>query len=101
MRIREPSERAQLIMLSPIVAPMTAVAVVVFGPIVLSVWLWRKYGPPHRPLEWRRWFAWRPVRVRDDWDGKSWRATWAWLEAVERHPHCGYRPLTAKDTPHD
>jgi hypothetical protein len=29
--------------------------------------------------EWRRWFAWRPVRID---------AVWIWWEYVERQKHC-------------
>ncbi len=35
---------------------------------------------PQRPSEWRRWFAWYPVRIEDA--GADNR--YAWLEVVER-----------------
>lgn len=99
MRFRSPSERTQLILLSPVIAPMAVVAIVTFGPIGLAVWLWHKYGPSPRPRQWERWYAWRPVKVGEDWERCYWRSRWAWLENVERHPSLGYR-IAQEDHPH-
>lgn len=89
MQWKEPSERTQFILLSPILIPVTIVAVPVFAPLIAVLWAWDRWGP--KPA-WRKWFAWRPVKVFS-WTTHEHR--WVWLEWLERwsgiHTNADYR----------
>lgn len=92
MRWKAPSERTQTILLMPILAPVTVVALVAFGPpiaVMLGLdWLRNRYGPP-RKTTWYPWFAWRPVRCDGFFYDQPDR--WVWFETIQRHPRGKYR----------
>lgn len=50
-----------------------------------------------RRYEWRRWFAWRPVRLANYTCGSGFYQEWAWFEWVERrsdfYPFFKYRRI--------
>lgn len=81
MRWKTPSERTQMILLSPALIIAVPIIYVALSPLLL-LGLYEKYFPPKRG--WKSWFAWRPVRC----DGFFYNQPdkWAWLEKVER---CG------------
>lgn len=96
MRIAPFSERTQLILLSPIIVPVTAAAIVVFAPVVPFLWLWNRLESIHRK-KWQErgrhsWFAWRPVKLSGFYFNRADR--FVWLEIVERdklHEGWAYR----------
>lgn len=83
MQWKAPSEKTQMVMLSPIIFPCAAlmlVAIVVLSPVWFPLHLYRKWLDRKG---WHNWFAWRPIF--DDGDFFTGReARWIWLETVER-----------------
>lgn len=74
MKWRAPSDRTQMILLSPVIIPATIILV----PMVVTLVAWQKlYGLIAPSQDWHSWFAWRPVKHFNDED-------WMWLERVER-----------------
>jgi hypothetical protein len=82
MKWHPPSEGVQFLLVAPVVVPLGLLAAAVILPLVpifmLESWLSRKLRPSP---EWHQWFAWRPVRVGDQFDHDR---RWVWLEPVER-----------------
>lgn len=95
MQWKSPPEWVIMTLLSPILVPLAAFLVVGLAPMAL----WEKYGPRPKPAEWRPWFAWYPVKVKEEWDGRSFRGTWAWLCKVEHKRGRGYRLATLDAEP--
>ena len=76
MKWKAPSDRTQMILLSPIAIPLAIIVVPAIFALVGLAWLWENVlFPAHG---WRPWFAWRPVRL------DQWPTEWAWLERVEK-----------------
>lgn len=80
MKWRAPSERTQLILLSPVLA-VVALAALWFLPLAGLFWLDGKWRTRQAARGWHPWLAWRPVKV-GEWWAKDRR--WVWLETVER-----------------
>jgi len=97
MRWKPPSERVQMILLSPILIPVTLAALPIIAVMAGPAWLidrysaWRRTQYRANPI--RRWFAWRPVKFDGFWDGVP--SQWLWLETVEARwrGDWKYRPL--------
>lgn len=91
MQWKSPSERTQLIILSPVLIPCAAFIIAAALPVFAIEWLYRRYGPPR--LKWRHWFAWRPVKCEGFFYDQP--NKWVWLETVERRggifDDCEYR----------
>lgn len=85
MRWRPPSERVQMILLSPVFVPIAVAALPVIAVMVAMMWPIEKYGQwrraQYRANPKRTWFAWRPVRFSGFWEDVP--DQWLWLETVQ------------------
>lgn len=97
MRWQTPSERTQLILMSPIILPIAAAGIVLFVVGSPLWWPLHKYYQHLDAKGWHPWFAWRPVYYDGFMAGQP--SKWIWLETVERCvPYNGrnaYRPAQA------
>jgi hypothetical protein len=74
MRWQAPSERTQMILLSPVLIVCVPPLFLAFG----MLWCWQKIYCRLAPSsDWHHWFAWRPVQHYNGVD-------WFWLEHIER-----------------
>ena len=98
MRFKPLSERAQMIILAPIVFPLAALAVPFVLPMAAIAWCLNKFaswkGARNSLAPRRQWFAWRPVKFDGFWEDVP--TQWLWLERVEAlwtRKEWQYRPL--------
>lgn len=97
MIFRSPSERTQMILLSPVILATAPVWLL----LISILWAQEKFTTPEPATRhWRRWFAWWPVEVGGEWEGKRcqhWRRQWAWLCLVEKGGRGAYRLIKRGD----
>ena len=95
MRFRSPSERTHMILLSPVILVTAPVWLL----LIAILWSHDKLAAP-RQIGWRQVFAWWPVAVGGEWEGKRcqhWRRQWAWLCFVEKNGRGDYRLVEGGD----
>jgi hypothetical protein len=99
MRWKSPSDRTQMIILSPIILPVAILVLPIFG-LMVGLEKLRNWACPQR--DWHSWYAWRPVHVY--LGANTIEREWIWLERCNRAGSCAYgwdyRPLTPQENDH-
>lgn len=85
MKWQSPSDRTVMIVFSPIIVPLAAMAIPIVG-LMVGLQKVREWLCPQR--DWHLWFAWRPVHAYHD--PASLYRSWVWLEPVRRAGSCAY-----------